>query len=138
MKINEELDALQVQGLSPIGLLVLPRLLALLITLPLLSFIAILAGMTGGAAVAVLSLDISLTRYLAIVREVPVQHMLLGLSKTPVFALFIALIGCIEGFKVRDSAQSVGEHTTSAVVQSIVVVIVLDAIAALFFMGMGW
>jgi len=138
MKVNEELDALQVQGLSPIGLLVLPRLLALLITLPLLSFIAILAGMTGGAAVSMLSLDISLTRYLAIVQEVPLQHMLLGLSKTPVFAMFIALIGCLEGFKVRASAQSVGEHTTSAVVQSIVAVIVLDAIAALFFMGMGW
>jgi phospholipid/cholesterol/gamma-HCH transport system permease protein len=138
MKVNEELDALQVQGLSPIELLVLPRLIALLITLPLLSFVAILAGMTGGAAVSVLALDISLTRYLAIVQEVPVQHMVLGLSKTPVFALFIALIGCIEGFKVGDSAQSVGEHTTSAVVQSIAAVIVLDAIAALFFMGMGW
>ena len=138
MKVNEELDALQVQGLSPIGLLVLPRLLALLITLPLLSFIAVLAGMAGGAAVSVLSLDISLTRYLDIVQEVPLQHMVLGLSKTPVFAMFIALIGCLEGFKVRDSAQSVGEHTTSSVVQSIVAVIVLDAIAALFFMGMGW
>ncbi len=138
MKVNEELDALQVQGLSPIGLLVLPRLLALLLTLPLLSFIAVLAGMAGGAAVSVLSLDISLTRYLDIVQEVPLQHIVLGLSKAPVFAMFIALIGCLEGFKVRDSAQSVGEHTTSSVVQSIVAVIVLDAVAALFFMGMGW
>lgn len=138
MKVREELDALRVHGMSPIELLVIPRLLALLITLPLLAFIAVLAGMAGGAVVAVLSLDISLARYLAIVQEVPVKHLLLGLSKAPVFALLIALIGCLEGFKVAGSAQSVGEHTTSAVVQSIFVVILIDAIAALFFMEMGW
>jgi phospholipid/cholesterol/gamma-HCH transport system permease protein len=138
MKINEELDALQVQGLSPGELLVLPRLLALMIALPILSFIAIVAGISGGAAVAVLALDIPLTRFVVILQEVPLRHMLLGLVKAPVFAVFIALIGCLEGFKVSGSAQSVGEHTTSAVVQSIVAVIILDAIAALFFMRMGW
>lgn len=138
MKVNEEIDALQVQGLNPIELLVIPRLLALLIMLPILTFVAILAGMLGGATVAVLTLDISPARFLGIVQEIPLKHLYLGLSKAPVFALMIALIGCLEGFKVKGSAQSVGEHTTSAVVQSIFVVILLNAVAALFFMEMGW
>lgn len=138
MKVNEEIDALRVQGLNPIELLVIPRVLALLIMLPILSFVAILAGMLGGALVAVLTLDISPARFLGIVQEIPLKHLYLGLSKAPVFALMIALIGCLEGFKVKGSAQSVGEHTTSAVVQSIFVVILLDAVAALFFMEMDW
>ncbi|MGM0633259.1 MAG: MlaE family ABC transporter permease [Pseudomonadota bacterium] len=138
MKVNEELDALRVQGLDPMELLVLPRLLALVITLPLLAFVAVLSGMTGGAMVALLSLDISVTQFIGIVHDIPVQHLLLGLAKAPVFALMIALIGCLEGFKVSGSARSVGEHTTAAVVQSIFAVIVLDAVAALFYMEMGW
>lgn len=138
MKVNEEVDALQAQGLSPMELLVLPRVLALLIVLPLLTFLAMIAGMAGGAAVAILTLDVSPAQFMAIVQQIPVRHMLLGLSKAPVFALLIALIGCLEGFKVQGSAQSVGEHTTSAVVQSIFVVILLDAVAAMFFMEMGW
>lgn len=138
MKVNEELDALRAQGLDPIELLVLPRLLALIITLPLLTFIAILSGIFGGAVVAVLSLDISVIQFLAIIQEVPIKHLWLGLSKAPVFAVLIALIGCLEGFKVAGSAQSVGERTTSAVVQSIFVVILVDAVAAMFFMEMGW
>ena len=138
MKVNEELDALSVQGLSPIELLVVPRVLALLVMLPILTFIAIIAGMLGGAMVAVLTLDISFARFLGIVQEIPLRHILLGLAKAPFFALVIALIGCLEGFKVHGSAQSVGEHTTSAVVQSIFAVILLDAVAALFYMEMGW
>ncbi|MGP7734456.1 MlaE family lipid ABC transporter permease subunit [Oceanimonas smirnovii] len=138
MKVNQELDALRAQGLDPVALLVLPRLLALLLTLPLLAFIAVLSGLLGGALVGMLSLDISLTQYLAIVQQVPLQHLLVGLGKAPVFAVLIALIGCLEGFKVSGSAQSVGEHTTSSVVQSIFVVILLDAVAALFLMEMGW
>ncbi|MDX1269248.1 MAG: ABC transporter permease [Oceanisphaera sp.] len=138
MKVNEELDALRTQGLDPIELLVLPRLLALVLTLPLLTFIAMISGMVGGAMVSLLSLDISLAQYLAIVQQVPVRHFLVGMGKAPVFALLIALIGCLEGFKVGGSAQSVGEHTTSSVVQSIFVVILLDAIAALFLMEMEW
>jgi phospholipid/cholesterol/gamma-HCH transport system permease protein len=138
MKVNEELDALRVQGLSPVELLVLPRLLAVLITLPLLSFVAIMAGLAGGAVVAMLSLEISLAQFTTVVREIPVRHLLLGLAKAPVFAVMIALIGCLEGFKVSGSARSVGDHTTAAVVQSIFVVILLDAVAALFYMEMGW
>lgn len=138
MKVNEELDAIKVQGLSPIELLVIPRLLALVLTLPLLTFIAILSGIAGGAMVAVLSLDISLTRFLGIVQQVPLLHFWLGVAKAPIFAVLIALIGCLEGFKVGGSAESVGERTTSSVVQCIFVVILVDALAALFFMEMGW
>jgi len=138
MKINEELDAIKVLGLDAIELLVLPRMVALLIVLPLLTFLAIIAGMLGGAVVAVATLDISLARYIGIIQEIPLKHLVLGMSKAPLFAVIIALIGCLEGFKVGGSAQSVGEHTTSSVVQSIFVVILLDAVFALFFMEMGW
>jgi phospholipid/cholesterol/gamma-HCH transport system permease protein len=138
MKVNEELDALKVQGLSAIELLVIPRLLALVITLPILGFIAILSGIAGGAMVSVLSLDISLTQFIGIVQQVPLLHLWLGLAKAPVFAVLIALIGCLEGFKVGGSAQSVGERTTASVVQCIFVVILLDAVAALFYMEMDW
>ncbi|AVJ35228.1 hypothetical protein CLM74_06615 [Stenotrophomonas sp. MYb57] len=139
MKANEEIDALRSGGLNPIELLVLPRVLALLISLPLLSLVGVLAGIAGGAAVCVFSLDISLSQFLAIVQDkIEVQHFLVGLSKAPFFAVMIAAIGCHEGFKVAGSAQSVGDHTTSSVVQSIFVVILLDALAALFFMEMKW
>ncbi|MDP3516897.1 MAG: ABC transporter permease [Pseudohongiella sp.] len=138
MKVNEELDALKVQGLSAIELLVIPRILALVITLPILGFIAILSGIAGGAMVAVLSLNISLTQFIGIVQQVPLLHLWLGLGKAPVFAVLIALIGCLEGFKVSGSAQSVGERTTASVVQCIFVVILLDAVAALFYMEMDW
>ena len=71
-------------------------------------------------------------------RDIALKHFLLGMAKAPIFAYLIAIIGCLEGFKVQGSAQSVGEHTTSAVVQSIFVVILIDALAALFYMEMGW
>ncbi|MDX1818004.1 MAG: ABC transporter permease, partial [Marinobacter sp.] len=139
MKVNEELDAIRTLGLNPVELLVLPRVLAMMVSLPILTFVGMIAGMVGGALVCVLSLDISLNQFLAIVeRDIALRHFLVGLCKAPVFAFLIAVIGCLEGFKVGGSAQSVGEHTTSSVVQSIFTVILLDAIAALFFMEMGW
>ncbi|MBZ5487791.1 ABC transporter permease [Halomonas aquamarina] len=139
MKSNEEIDALKAQGLDPIELLVLPRVMALLVSLPLLAFIGMLSGLVGGALVAVLSLDISAGQFLnTLQKDVSVVHFLVGLSKAPVFAFVIAVIGCLEGFKVSGSAQSVGAHTTSSVVQSIFMVILIDALAALFFMEMGW
>lgn len=139
MKSNEEIDALQAQGLDPIELLVLPRVMAMLISLPMLAFVGMLSGLAGGAMVASLSLDISLTQFMTTLqKDVSVTHFLVGLSKAPVFAFVIAVIGCLEGFKVSGSAQSVGAHTTSSVVQSIFMVILIDALAALFFMEMGW
>ena len=89
--------------------------------------------------VCALSLDISPTMFLTLFQQdIEVRHFYLGMSKAPIFAFLIAVIGCLEGFKVSGSAQSVGEHTPSAVVHSIFVVILLDALAALFFMEMGW
>lgn len=139
MKANEEIDAIRTLGLNPIELLVAPRVLALLITLPLLTFVAMLCGIVGGAVVCALSLDIPPAMFLSLLQsDIGVQHFLVGLVKAPFFAFLIAAIGCLEGFKVTGSAESVGAHTTSSVVQSIFVVIVLDAVAALFFMEMGW
>ncbi|WP_163577053.1 ABC transporter permease [Halomonas faecis] len=139
MKANEELDAIRTLGIDPVEVLVLPRVLAMMLTLPILSFVGMLSGILGGALVCLLALDISLIQFLAILqRDIPLNHFLVGLAKAPLFAFLVAVIGCLEGFKVSGSAQSVGEHTTSSVVQSIFVVILLDAVAALFFMEMGW
>ncbi len=139
MKVNEEIDAIRTLGLNPIELLVLPRVMAMVVSLPILTFVGMIAGIAGGAAVCALALDIHVAQFLAIIeRDIALKHFLVGLSKAPVFAFLIAVIGCLEGFKVEGSAQSVGEHTTSSVVQSIFMVILLDSIAALFFMEMGW
>ncbi|MFW6094377.1 MAG: MlaE family ABC transporter permease [Pseudomonadota bacterium] len=137
MKSNQEIDALRVQGLDPMELLVAPRLLALLLTLPMLTFIAVMSGLTGGAVVAVGTLDMPLVQVLATIGDVPIRHFLVGLAKAPVFAFVIGAIGCLEGFKVTGSAESVGAHTTSSVVQAIFLVILLDAVAALYFQEVG-
>jgi phospholipid/cholesterol/gamma-HCH transport system permease protein len=139
MKVNEEIDAIRTLGLDPIEVLVLPRVTAMLITLPILTFIGMLSGICGGAVVCATSLDISLFQFFSIVeRDIALTHFIVGIVKAPVYAFVIGVIGCLEGFKVSGSAQSVGEHTTSSVVQSIFMVILLNAIAALFFMHMGW
>jgi len=139
MKANEEIDAIRTLGLDPMELLVLPRVLALLVALPMLTFMAMLAGIVGGGVVCAVALDISPAMFLSLLQsDIGVQHFLVGMVKAPFFAFLIAAIGCLEGFKVSGSAESVGAHTTSSVVQSIFVVIVLDAVAALFFMEMGW
>ncbi|MBA4741648.1 MAG: ABC transporter permease [Azoarcus sp.] len=139
MRANEEIDAIRVLGLSPVELLVLPRVLALLVALPVLTFVAMLSGLAGGMIVCAMKLDISPTLFVSTIEtNVALSHFVIGMAKAPVFAFLIAVIGCNEGFRAGGSAQSVGEHTTSAVVQSIFVVIVVDAIAALFCMEMGW
>ena len=139
MKANEEIDAIRAMGLDPIELLVLPRVMALLISLPMLTFIAMMAGLIGGGVVCALTLGIPPLMFVSLLKQdIAVQNFLVGLVKAPFFAFLIGVIGCLEGFKVAGSAQSVGEHTTSSVVQSIFVVILVDALAALFFMEMGW
>lgn len=139
MKANEEIDAIQTMGLNPVELLVLPRVLALLVALPMTTFIGMICGILGGIVVCALTLDISPTMFLTIMQNnVGFEHFWVGMIKAPVFAFLIAIIGCLEGFKVSGSAESVGEHTTASVVHSIFVVILLDAVAALFFMKMGW
>lgn len=139
MKAREEIDAMRTIGLDPVLLLVLPRLVALIIMLPILATVATLAGLLGGLTVSALSLEISADLFLSRVGEtIELRHYLVGLSKAPLFAVVIALVGCLEGFKVTGTAQSVGERTTSAVVQTISLVIVIDALAAVFFMEVGW
>ena len=139
MKANEEIDAIRTLGLDPMDLLVLPRVLALLIALPLLTFLAMMAGILGGAVVCVVSIGISPDMFISMLHsDIGVKNFLVGMAKAPFFAFLIAAVGCLEGFKVSGSAESVGAHTTSSVVQSIFIVILLDAVAALFFMEMGW
>lgn len=135
MRAREEIDAIRALGLDPIELLVIPRLLALLVMLPVLSFLAVLSGILGGALVGGTELGISPGLFLARMQETAeLRHLLVGLSKAPLFAIIIGLVGCLEGLKVRSSAESVGRHTTSSVVQSIFLVILVDALAAIFFM----
>jgi phospholipid/cholesterol/gamma-HCH transport system permease protein len=135
MRAREEIDAIRALGLDPIELLVIPRLLALLVMLPVLSFLAVLSGILGGALVGGTALGISPGLFLARMQETAeISYLFVGLSKAPLFAIIIALVGCLEGLKVQGSAESVGRHTTSSVVQSIFLVILIDAIAAIFFM----
>ncbi|KRG69632.1 ABC transporter permease [Pseudoxanthomonas dokdonensis] len=139
MKSREEVDAIRTLGLDPIDLLVLPRLIALVLMLPLLTFLSMLAGLAGGVTVGAFDLDIPPQLYLARMHEtIEIRHFLVGMSKAPVFALVIGLIGCLEGMQVEGTAQSVGERTTSSVVQAISLVIIIDAIAAMWFLNMGW
>jgi phospholipid/cholesterol/gamma-HCH transport system permease protein len=139
MQSGEEIDAIKTLGLDPIELLVLPRVLALLLMLPLLTFIAMLAGLAGGLTVGAFNLDISPDMFLTRLQDtLSIRHFWVGLSKAPVFAVVIGLIGCLEGMQVQGTAESVGERTTSSVVQTISLVILLDALAALYFMEMDW
>ena len=137
MQTGEEIDAIRTLGLDPVELLVLPRLFALLVMLPLLTFLAMVAGMAGGLSVGALSLGIPAEQYFNRMQEtMDLRHFWVGMSKAPVFAVVIALIGCLEGLQVEGTAQSVGERTTSSVVQTISLVIILDAVAAMWFMYM--
>ena len=105
----------------------------------LLSFIADIAGLLGGMSVAAFNLDIPPQAFISRLHDtIQLRHFVVGMVKAPVFAIVIGLIGCLEGLQVKGTAQSVGERTTSSVVQTISLVIVLDAIAAIWFMNMGW
>ena len=138
MKSSEEVDALKVMGLDPMQLLVAPRVIALLITLPLLTFFADVMGLIGGAVISQTLLNVSLDQYLPLVRKaVDSGDLFVGLIKAPVFAVVIAITGCMHGFRVKGSAESVGTETTRAVVKSIFLVIVLDALFSIFFEKVG-
>ena len=138
MKVNEEVDAMRTMGLDPVEVLVLPRLLAMIITLPLLTLYANLMALAGGAVMVVLALDISLAQFLAQLGEaVHVSTFWVGMAKAPVFALLIGLVGCYEGLQVSGSAESVGRRTTRSVVESIFLVIVADAGFSILFAQMG-
>lgn len=138
MRLNEEVDALKVGGVDPLNILVLPRVSALMVSLPLLAFIATIAGILGGMVVSVFMLNISSTLFFEVlIDKVGLRHFLVGMSKAPIFAFIIAVTGCLEGFRVQGSAESLGKRTTSSVVKCIFLVILIDAMMALFFMQIG-
>lgn len=139
MRSREEIDALRVMGLDPMEMLVVPRIIALAITLPLLTFFADAMGIVGGMGIAHFQLGISPTQYLLRVHEAADVHDLaVGIVKAPVFAAIIAVVGCMHGMRVTGSAESVGRETTRAVVKAIFLVIVLDALFSIFFEKVGW
>ena len=134
MKMREEVDALETMGLDPVEVLVLPRILALIIGLPLLTFLSSVAAIGGGALVAHVYGDVSYDVFFNRLQNIiGMNTFLVGMIKAPFMALIIGLVACIEGFAVRGSAESLGKHVTSSVVKAIFMVIVLDGLFAMFF-----
>ena len=139
MKLTEEVDAMRTIGVSPVEALVLPRLLAAILMMPLLGFYAALAGIAGGGLFCWLSLNIAPAAFVQLLRDVvPTTDVYVGLIKAPVFGFVIAMTGCFQGLQVESNAEEVGQRTTAAVVQAIFIVIVLDAFFAVFFEQIGW
>ena len=138
MQTREEVDALKVMGIEPMQVLVVPRVIALVITLPLLTFFADIMGLVGGAAISQYLLDVSPTQYLTRLPQViDGSDLFVGLFKAPVFAFCIAVVGCMHGLRVTGSAESVGRETTRAVVKAIFLVLVLDALFSILFERLG-
>lgn len=139
MKLTEEIDAMRTIGVSPMQALVLPRVLASVLMMPLLGFFASLMAIIGGAVISSFTLGIPFITFLQRIRDVvPLTDLWVGLIKGPVFGLIIALTGCYQGLQVEGNSEQVGLRTTLAVVQAIFVVIVLDAFFAVFFTAVGW
>jgi phospholipid/cholesterol/gamma-HCH transport system permease protein len=138
MVIREEVDAMRTLGLSPVEVLVLPRILALVLMMPVLAFFADLMGLLGGMLMCWLALDVTPVVFVDRLRAaVGVSHFWVGMVKAPVFGFIIGLIGCLDGLRVAGSAESVGRQTTRAVVTSIFLVIVADAFFSIFFSYVG-
>jgi phospholipid/cholesterol/gamma-HCH transport system permease protein len=139
MKLTEEIDAMRTIGVSPVEVLVIPRILAALFMMILLSFYASVVAMIGAAFIADLTLGIPFLTFLRRIQEVvPIYDLWIGLIKAPVFGLIVSLAGCYQGMQVQGNSEDVGLRTTKAVVQGIFVVIVLDAFFAVFFTEVGW
>jgi phospholipid/cholesterol/gamma-HCH transport system permease protein len=138
MKVNQEVDAMRTIGLDPMETLVLPRLIALAVALPLLVFYANVMALSGGATMVILGLDLSLEQFFdQLLSAVQLSTLAIGLIKAPVFAVLIGMVACYEGLKVSGSAESVGLHTTRSVVKAIFLVIVFDAAFSILFSRMG-
>ncbi|MFN2308453.1 MAG: ABC transporter permease [Gammaproteobacteria bacterium] len=138
MKVTEEVSALRTLGIEPMDLLVIPKILSLCLVLPLLAVFADLMGILGGMILAKLQLGLGFTPFLDRLNEaVSLSSFLIGIVKAPVFALIIATVGCFQGFRVEGSAASVGHHTTLSVVQSIFLVIVVDAQFSVIYSWLG-
>jgi phospholipid/cholesterol/gamma-HCH transport system permease protein len=138
MKMREEIDALLTMGLDPIAVLILPRVIALVIALPILTFIGSMAGLYGGGVVATFYGDMAPSIYIERLREaVSLTTFKVGMIKAPFMALVIGIVACSEGLRVEGSAESLGRQTTTSVVKSIFLVIVLDGLFAVFFASIG-
>jgi phospholipid/cholesterol/gamma-HCH transport system permease protein len=139
MRVTEELDAMRVMGIPHGFRLVMPRVLALAIAMPLISMWTSMAALFGGMIAADLTLDISPAYFMsALPRAVPMTNVWLAMSKSAVFGVLIALIGCYFGMKVKPNTESLGRGTTSSVVTSITIVILVDALFAVLFKGVGF
>ncbi|MTI02291.1 MlaE family lipid ABC transporter permease subunit [Roseibium sp. RKSG952] len=138
MKVQEEIDAMRTLGLDPIEVLVIPRVLALLIMLPILGFVADMAGLIGGALMSWIDLGVSPGMFITRLKEnTGVWQLAVGMIKAPFFALVIGVIACWQAMQVKGSAESVGQRTTASVVQSIFMVIAIDALFSIFFSEVG-
>jgi phospholipid/cholesterol/gamma-HCH transport system permease protein len=138
MKVNEEVDAMRTLGLDPIQVLVIPRTLALVLMLPLLAFFSDIMGLLGGGLMAWSVLDVSPGQFIERLNgSIGMWTFWVGIIKAPVFGLLIALVGCYEGLQVANSAESVGSRTTRSVVESIFLVMIVDAVFSIFFAFIG-
>jgi phospholipid/cholesterol/gamma-HCH transport system permease protein len=137
MKMREEVDAMRTLGLDPIELLVLPRLLALILFLPVLTLVADLTGLLGGALMSWYELGISPGAFRTRLMETDVTHFLVGMAKAPFFAVIIGVIGCFQGLRVEGNTDSLGRLTSRSVVQAIFMVLVADGTFSVFFAAMG-
>lgn len=139
MKMREEIDALTVIGLNPVGVLIFPRLVALIIALPILVVLSDIAGMFGAIVVSDLYIGITPQQFLDTLQSgISIRHFFVGLIKAPVMAVIIGLAAAVEGLKVEGSAESLGRRTTAAVVKAIFAVIVVDGLFAIFFAAIGY
>lgn len=139
MKMREEVDALLVMGLNPVGVLIFPRLVALAVALPLLTILANFAALTGAAVVALVYSGITFEVFLTRLHEaVAFSTLIAGMVKAPFMALVIGVVAAVEGLKVGGSAESLGKHVTASVVKSIFVVILLDGLFAMFYASIGF
>lgn len=139
MKMRQEIDAMRVIGIDPMDALVAPRVLAMLLMTPILTFAAMMTGLFGGIIVSWGALGISPAMFIGRMAEVvPEQHFWVGMSKAPAFAVAIAVIACKQGLSVGDDVASLGNRVTSSVVQAIFMVILMDALFALWFLEMDW
>jgi phospholipid/cholesterol/gamma-HCH transport system permease protein len=138
MKMREEIDALRTMGFDPIEVLILPRMLALILALPILAFLGAIAALYGGGLVAWLYGGVDPEAFLLRLRDaISIDHFTVGIIKAPVMAAVIGIVACVEGLAVEGSAESLGQHTTSSVVKGIFFVIVMDGVFAIFFASIG-
>ncbi|KIZ46892.1 MULTISPECIES: ABC transporter permease [Rhodopseudomonas] len=138
MKMREEIDALRTMGFDPVDVLIVPRMIALVLAMPILTFLGVIAALYGGGLVAWLYGGVDPDAFLLRLRDaISINHFTVGMIKAPVMAIVIGIVACVEGLAVQGSAESLGQHTTASVVKGIFLVIVMDGVFAIFFASIG-